>query len=107
MSDEKEVEVVDAEPVDPKMTPQDMVNKAGALTRPWLKPLRELAHAYLKTYPPRKVSRDVLNAVTINVPMRAFMALLYAGEVSVSLMVQDQPEASNDAVHSTDNPGSV
>lgn len=107
MTNEQEMEVVDAEHTEPQMTPQEMITKAGKLTTPWIEPLRQLAQAYLKQYPPQKISRDVLNAVTINVPMRAFLALMYAGEVAVSLTPQDKPEASNDAVHTANNPGSV
>lgn len=97
---EETVEVVDAEPVERKLTPQEMIDKAAKLMSPWTAPLRVLAEAYLKNYPPMTTSRDVLQAVTVQVPLRAYMAMLYSGEVTVSLRTQDAG-AANDAVHPT------
>lgn len=96
---EETVEVVDAEPVEKGLTPQEMIDKAAKLMAPWTAPLRVLAEAYLKNYPPMTTSRDVLQAVTVQVPLRAYMAMLYSGEVTVSL--RTQAGAANDAVHPT------
>lgn len=62
------------------MTTQDKIAYSAKLVAPWNASMLSLMDAYRKEYPPETTRVDVIQAVSVSIPLRAFTALLSAAQ---------------------------
>jgi hypothetical protein len=62
------------------MTTEDKIAYSAKLNIPWQKPMLSLLEAYMQEYPPKTTRSDVLAAVSVSLPLRAFVALMSAAQ---------------------------
>lgn len=74
------------------MTTAEKIAYSARLVAPWQMPMLTLMEAYRKEYPPEQTSPDVLQAVSVMIPLRAFIALLSAAQCVVIHAGENQPK---------------
>jgi hypothetical protein len=88
VNDTVDAEVVESVPVAEiplseqakSMTTQEKIAFSAKLCTPWQKPMLGLLEAYMKEYPPKTTRADVVQAVSVSLPLRAFVALMSAAQ---------------------------
>lgn len=74
-----------------EMTTQEKIVYSAKLNLGWQKPLLGLLHEYMKQYPPQTTSVEVIQAVSVQLPLRAFTALMSAAQC-VIIAASEQPK---------------
>jgi len=75
-----------------EMTTQEKIDYSARLNTPWQKPLLTVLNGYMKEYPPATTRPDVIQAVSVQLPLRAFIALMSAAQCVIIAANENQPK---------------
>lgn len=81
----------------PTRTAEELLATAARLLKPWHAQLTMIGKAYLKEYPPLKTRADVIQAVTVQVPMTAYLAMMTAVSATLLHELENAPLSAADA----------
>lgn len=75
-----------------EMTTAEKIAYSSKLCLPWQKPMLMLLEAYVKEYPPTTTSKEVMQAVSVQLPLRAFIALMSAAQCVIISAHENDPQ---------------